>query len=83
MLGQYKQAIECYDNSLEIDPDDSRTWKEKGDCLSKLGTEKATKSVLTKQKCWNNHSKINLQSVFVILCYLLKEKIELILLIVF
>ena len=35
VLGKYKQAIECYDNSLEIDPDDARTWKEKGDCLSK------------------------------------------------
>ena len=35
MLGEYKRAIECYDNSLEIDPDDVHTWKNKGDCLSK------------------------------------------------
>ena len=56
VLGQYKQAIECYDNSLEIDPDDAHTWKGRGDCLSKLGREKAAQECFDKAKMLESSS---------------------------
>jgi tetratricopeptide (TPR) repeat protein len=46
---KYKQAIECYDYSLEIDSD-AHTWKNKGECLSKLGREKAAQECFDKAK---------------------------------
>ena len=50
ILREYKQAIECYDNSLEIDPNDADIWKKKGNCLSRLGIEKAAQECFDKAK---------------------------------
>jgi tetratricopeptide (TPR) repeat protein len=59
MLGEYKQAIECYDNSLEIDPNDAYTWKKKGNCLSRLGVEKAAQECFNKAKMLESSSQQN------------------------
>jgi tetratricopeptide (TPR) repeat protein len=59
MLGEYKQAIECYDNSLEIDPNDAYTWKKKGNCLSRLGVEKAAQDCFNKAKMLESSSQQN------------------------
>jgi tetratricopeptide (TPR) repeat protein len=36
-LQKYKEAIECYDNTLQLTPNDIDIWKQKGNCLFSLG----------------------------------------------
>jgi tetratricopeptide (TPR) repeat protein len=59
MLGEYKQAIECYDNSLEIDPNDAYTWKKKGKNFTRLGVEKAAQECFNKAKMLESSSQQN------------------------
>lgn len=35
-LGQYKEAIEAYDQALKINPEDAMAWRDKGIALSKI-----------------------------------------------
>ena len=52
-LGSYKEAIECFDKAIEIDPDDVEIWCDKGDLLKKL--EKYQEAL----KCYNRALKID------------------------
>jgi tetratricopeptide (TPR) repeat protein len=38
---EYKEAMECYDKALEIDPNDASAWYNKGLALNKLQSTKS------------------------------------------
>ena len=42
-MGKYEEAIECYDESLEIDPNNASAWSAKATALSKLIEHKGHK----------------------------------------
>ena len=36
-LGKHKEAIECFDNEIKINPDYVKAWNNKGDAFYELG----------------------------------------------
>jgi len=47
----FKQAIECYDNALQLRPDYPEAWNNKGNALTKFGQhEEAVKCLATALK---------------------------------
>ena len=36
-VGQYQRAIEDYDKAIELDPNNDRTYQQRGDCYVELG----------------------------------------------
>jgi tetratricopeptide (TPR) repeat protein len=36
-MGKYKEAIECYDKSLKLNPDNAIDWNNKGAAFDELG----------------------------------------------
>jgi len=60
--GNFKQALDCFDKALEINPHLSEPWNNKGLCLANLGKyneaiafyDKALKINPEKANAWNN-----------------------------
>ena len=49
-LGRSREAIECFDKALEINPDNAYAWYNKGTILGKLGKYKQAKKCFDKVK---------------------------------
>jgi tetratricopeptide (TPR) repeat protein len=48
LTGRFYKAMECFDKSIAINPNDSYAWKWKGETLNKLGMEAEGKELYNK-----------------------------------